>query len=76
MWPPLDPLQQLQVFPVLRTPELDTGLQVGSHQSGVEGQNPLPQTATHAAADAAQDTVGILGWECTLPGHVQLFIHQ
>ena len=28
--PPLDPLQQVHGFPVLRTPELDTGLQVGS----------------------------------------------
>jgi len=27
---------------VLRAPELDTGLQVGSHPSGAEGQNPLP----------------------------------
>ena len=35
--PPLEPLQQLHVFPVLRAPELDAGLQVGSQQSrGVE----------------------------------------
>ena len=37
--PPLDPLQQVHVFPVLRAPELDAVLQVRSHQSGVEGQN-------------------------------------
>ena len=43
--PPLDPLQQLHVSPVLRDPELDAGLQVGSHQSRPEGQNPLPQPA-------------------------------
>jgi len=55
-------------------PELDAGLQVGSHQSGVEGQNPLPQPAGHA--DAAQDVVGLLGCEHTLVAHVQLFIHR
>jgi len=36
---------------VLRAPELDAGLQVGSHQSRAEGQNPLPQPAGHAAID-------------------------
>ncbi|KAK4827314.1 hypothetical protein QYF61_016564 [Mycteria americana] len=76
LWPPLDPLQQLRVFPVLRTPELDAAPQGGSPQSGAEGQNPLPHPAGHAAGDAAQDTVGLPGCECTLPAHVQLFIHQ
>jgi len=28
---------------VLRVPELNAGLQVGSHQSGAERQNHLPQ---------------------------------
>ncbi|KAK4827094.1 hypothetical protein QYF61_014196 [Mycteria americana] len=74
--PPPDPLQQLHVFPVLRAPELDAVLQVGSHQSRAEGQNHLPRPAGHAAFDAAQDTVGFLGCECTLLGHIQLFIHQ
>jgi len=59
---------------VLRAPELDTGLQVGSHQSGAEGQNPLSQPAGHAAFDAVLDTVGFLGCEHTLSAHVQLFI--
>jgi len=44
---PLDPLQWVHVFSVLRAPELDTGLLVGSYQSGAEGQNPLPQSADH-----------------------------
>jgi len=39
---------------VLRAPELDTGLQVGSHKSRVEGQNPFPRLAGHAAFDGAQ----------------------
>jgi len=37
LWPPLALLQQACVFPVLRAPELDTGLQVVSLQSRVEG---------------------------------------
>jgi len=49
---------------------------VESHQSRAEGQNPLPRPAGHAAGDAAQDMVGLLGCECTLLDHVQLLIHQ
>jgi len=63
--PPLDPLQQVHVCSVLRAPELDAGLQVGSHESGVEGQNHLPRPAGHADFDAAQNTVGLLGCEST-----------
>jgi len=74
--PPLDLLQQLYVFAVLRAPELDAGLQVGSHQSGAEGQNHLPRPAGHASSDAAQGTVGLLGCGHTLLAHVQLFIHR
>jgi len=40
--PPLDPLQHIHVLPMLGAPELDVGLQVGSHKSGVKGQNHLP----------------------------------
>ncbi|KAK4826030.1 hypothetical protein QYF61_003851 [Mycteria americana] len=74
--PPLDPIQQVCVFPVLRAPELDAVLQVGSHQHGVEGQNHLPQPAGHNSFDTDQDMVGFLGCECTFLAHVQLFIHQ
>ncbi|KAK4828850.1 LOW QUALITY PROTEIN: hypothetical protein QYF61_000907 [Mycteria americana] len=73
--PPLGLLQQLHVLLVLRAAELDAVLQVGSHQSRVEGQNHLPRPAGHAAFDAAQDTVGLLGCERTLSAHVQLFVH-
>ena len=52
---------------MLGTPELDAGLQVGSDESGVKGQNPLPRPAAHAALDAAQDTLSFLGCEHTLP---------
>jgi len=74
--PLLDLLQQVHVFPVLRAPELDAGLQVRSHQSRVEGQNHLPQPAGHTSLDAAQDTIGLLGCERTSVAHVQLFFHQ
>ena len=57
-------------------PELDTVLQVGSHQSGVEGQNLLARPAGHVSLDASQDMAGLLGCERSLPDHVQLFIHQ
>ncbi|KAK4827132.1 hypothetical protein QYF61_014526 [Mycteria americana] len=66
----------VHVFAVLRAPEVDAVLQVGSHQSRAEGQNHLPRPAGHASFDAAQDTVGLPGCEYTLPAHVQLFIHQ
>lgn len=35
----------------------------------MEGQNPLPQPAGHAAVDAAQDT-------STLLTYIQFFLHQ
>ena len=57
----MDPLLQLQVVLVLVTPELDTVLQGGSHQSSVDGKDHLPQPAGHASLDATQDTVGFLG---------------
>ena len=47
-----------------------------SHESGVEGENPLPRPAGHTSLEAAQDTVGFLGCECTLLAHVQFFIQQ
>jgi len=69
-------LQQVHVFSVLRAPELDAGLQVGSQQSGVEWQNHLRRPAGHASFDADQGTIGLLGCERTLPAHVQFFIHE
>ncbi|PKU35584.1 nipped-bhypothetical protein [Limosa lapponica baueri] len=73
---PLEMLQQDHVLLMLGPLELDTVLQVGSHQCGVEGQNHLPLPAGHASSDAAQDAVRSLGCKWTLPAHVQLFIHQ
>jgi len=48
---------------VLGAPELDAGLQVGSHLSEEEGQNHLPRPAGHASCDATEDMDGLLGRE-------------
>jgi len=69
-------LQQVHVFAVLRAPELDARLQVGSQQRGTEGQNPLLRSAGHVAFDAGQESVDLLGCQRALSDHVQLFIHQ
>lgn len=34
---------------------------MGSHESGVEGQNHIPQLASNTSLDAAQDAIGFLG---------------
>lgn len=51
---------------MMRVPELNTALQVGTHKNGAEEQNPLPQAAGHASLDADQDTVGLLDHELML----------
>jgi len=56
--------------------ELDAGLQVGSHQSGVKGENHLPQTPGHASFGGAQDIIVFLGCKCTLLTCVQFFLYQ
>ena len=61
---------------MLRAPELDIVLQVGSHQSGVEEQNHLPLPDGHASLDAAQVTLGLLGCERTLLDHVELLLDK
>ena len=74
--PVVDPLLHIHLFLVLGPPWLDTILQVGSHQSTVNGQDHLPRTVCHASLDAAQDSVGLLGCERKLPGHVELLVNQ
>ena len=41
-----------------KAPELDTALQVRSHQGRIKGLSPLPHPAGHTFFDAAQDMVG------------------
>jgi len=61
---------------VLRHPELDARLQVGSHQSRAEWQNHLLQPADHTAFDVAQAMVNLLDCKHTLLGHVELLVNQ
>ena len=74
--PGLGPLQQLHIFLVLGTPDLDAVLQMGPHEEKVEWDNPHTLPAGHPAVDTAQDTVGLSGYKRTLLAHVQLFVHQ
>lgn len=69
----MDLLDQVHVL-ILGTPELNTALLVGSHQTTAV-KSP-PSSAAQAALDGAQDTFGFLGCGCTWPGHVQLLSHQ
>lgn len=59
---------------VLGAPGPDTVLQVGPHQSGVEG-NHLPQPSSYTSFDAAQDTIGFPSYKHTLLAHILRFIH-
>lgn len=53
---------------------MDIELQVGSCESGAEGQNLLPHPADHAALHAARDIFGFLGCEHTRLAHIQPLI--
>jgi len=64
-WPPLDPLQQPHVFPVLGAPGLDAVLQMGPHEGRAEGDNPLPARC-QPSVGAAQGAGGLPGCERTL----------
>ena len=71
--PPRDLFQELCVLLVLGAPGLDTVLQMGPHNSWVEGDNHLPLPAGHSSFNAAQNTVGLPGCKRALLAHVQLF---
>lgn len=64
-------LQQIHIFLVLQIPEADVALQVESHGSEVEGQNPVPSLAAHSPFDAAQDTACFPHWCHKFPGHIK-----
>ena len=55
-----------------RSPELNTVLQMQSHQATVEREARLPRPAGHALFNAPQDTTGLLGRKGTLLAHSQL----
>ncbi|KAJ7426636.1 Alpha-(1,3)-fucosyltransferase 10 [Willisornis vidua] len=62
VWENIRRKEKVNVLPVPITPELDPRVfQVGSHQSRVEGLNPLHCSAGHTAFDAGQDAIGFQG---------------
>ena len=69
---PLDVLQQVHVSPTIRTPHLDTILQLRPHQHRAEGQDHLLQPAGHSSFDTAQDMVGFLFYGWCARAHVWL----
>jgi len=74
--PLLDSLQEILVFLVLGSPELDTILQVRPNQGRVEGEDHLPWPVGQAPFKAPQDPTGLLGQLGTLLAHCQPAIHQ
>ena len=73
--PPLGPVTQPHIPPVLRAPDLDVALQMGPHEGRAEGNNPLPLPAHHPIFDAILDTVDLLGCKHILLAHVQSHFH-
>jgi len=69
-------LHRGQLDVMLGAPEMNVVLQVGPHESRVEGQNHLPQPDGHTSLDATQDTVGLLDCQHTLLAHAESFINQ
>jgi len=74
--PPLDTLQHLEVFLVVRGPKLNTVLQVRPHQCRVQVHNHLPAPAGHTIPDTSHDAIGRLGHLGTLLAHVQPAVDQ
>lgn len=68
--PRLDLLQQVRVLIMLRVPELNVVLHVGSPESRVGGENYLPGPAGHAAFEPALDVVGFFSFLTALGGWI------
>ena len=74
--PPLDSFQEIPVFFVPESPELDTVHQVRPHQGTVGGEEHLSWPAGHAPFNAPQDPIGPLGHQGTVLAHGQPVVHQ
>lgn len=61
-----DFLQYVHVSITLRGSELDTVLQMWTHQERVEGDDHLPWPAGHGLFNALHDTTGLLGYKSAL----------
>ncbi|KAJ7405825.1 hypothetical protein BTVI_67559 [Pitangus sulphuratus] len=68
--------RHLNVFLVVRGPELDTVLNVSPHQCQVQRDNHFSGPAGHTISDTGQDAIGLLGHLVTLLAHVQMAVDQ
>ena len=74
--PPLDSLQQLDIFPVLRASDLNAVLQIEPHKGRVEEDNDLLHPAGYLSSGGTQYTIGLPGCKCTLLAPVKYFTNQ
>ena len=70
LWPPLDPLQQLLLHPVLETSW--HRLQLEPHK-GQQGEGRDSCLLCPWSSDAAQDAVGLPGCKCMLLTHISFW---
>ena len=57
--PPLIPLQNLHIFPVLGAPDLHAVHQTGPQESRVEGNDHPSHPAGHPSSDGAEDSAAL-----------------
>ncbi|KAJ7414846.1 Glycine receptor subunit alpha-3 [Willisornis vidua] len=69
-------LQHLNIIPKLRGSELNTALEVWSHQFPIKWDNHFPGPVGHTIPDRPQDAIGLLGCLGTLMVHVQFPVNQ
>jgi len=72
----LDSLKQFLVLLELRGAELDTVLQMWSHQDRVEQEESLSQFTNHTPSNTPQDAIGFLGHKGTVLAHGNPAVHQ
>jgi len=72
----LDPLQEIPIFYVLGSPELNTQLQVRPDQCRVEREDHFPWPTGHSPFNAPQDPIGLLNHQGTVRAHRQTVIYQ
>ncbi|KAJ7395280.1 Dihydropyrimidine dehydrogenase [NADP(+)] [Pitangus sulphuratus] len=68
--------EYLNVLPIVRDPELDTGLEVQPHQCHLQEDNHFLGPDGHIVSDPGQDAIDLLGHLGTLLAYVQLAVNQ
>lgn len=72
--PSLNNFQDLNIFLVVRSPQLNTAIEVLPHRGRVQGDDHLPVPAGNTVSYASQDATELLGHLGTLLTHVQLSV--